>query len=179
MRRSIGIAGGVLVLLLTGAALLTGCLLNSQRPEIGTDVMEGPDGTIMATAARMDIEYAEEMPDTSPDIGGLVVQREGSSLYIGTGNVSATLVEGDQEETSRWYFRHDGPVAEVITTQDTLIYHDVTMRQFEGGSPSGPVQQMLNRSTLEEIGKDSMISVWVEMHDNRMVAKVIVFSWVE
>ena len=139
-------------------------------------MMEGPDGTIVATAARMDVEYAEEMPDTSPDIGGLFVRREGNSLYVGTGNVSATLVEGDQGRASRWHVRHDGPVAEVIVTPDTLIYRDDTMRQFEDGPPSGPVQQTLSRSTLEKIDKDSVVSVWIEIHDGRMVAKVIVFS---
>jgi hypothetical protein len=176
MRRSIEIVGGVVVLLVAGAALMTGCLSSRRTPGAGPVGVERQDETIMATAEKMDIAYAEEMPDTSPDVGGLFVRREGSNLYIGTGNVSATLVEGDQGETSRWYFRHDGPVAEVITTQDTLIYRDDTMRQFEDGPPSGPVQQMLSRSTLEEIDKDSMISVWVEMRDNRMVARVIVFS---
>jgi hypothetical protein len=55
MRRSNGIAGGV-VLLLMDAALLTGCLSNSRTPEAGTAVVERPDGTIMATAEKMDIE---------------------------------------------------------------------------------------------------------------------------
>jgi hypothetical protein len=170
MKRSIGIAGGV-VLLLLGAALLTGRLLNSQPPEAETAVVEGPDGTLMVMADKMDIEYVEEMPDTFSNIGGLFVRREGSSLYIGTGNVSATLADGD-----RWDVRYDGPVAEVLTTPDTLIYRDDTLRQFEGGPPSGPIQQVLIRSTLDGIGKDSVVSAWVEIRDNRMVAKVIVFS---
>jgi hypothetical protein len=179
MRRSIEIKGGVVVLLVTGAALLTGCLVSRRTPEAGPVGVERQDETIMATAEKMDIAYAEEMPDTSPDIGGLFVRREGSSLYIGTGNVSGFLVEGDQGENARWTFRHDGPVAEVITTQDTLIYRDDTMRQFEGAPPSGPVQQTLTSSTLEKIGQNCIVSVWVEMRDNRMVARVIVFSQVD
>lgn len=180
MKRSIGIASGVvvLVLLLLGTALLTGCLLNSQPPEAETAVTEGPDGTLVVVADKMDIEYAEEMPDISPNIGGIFVRREGRSLYIGTGNVSATLVDGDQGDASRWDVRHDGPVAEVLTTPDTLIYRDDTLQQFEGGRPSGPIQQVLIRSTLDGIGKDSVVSAWVEIRDNRMVAKVIVFSQV-
>ena len=67
-------------------------------------------------------------------------------------------------------------MAEVIVTQDTLIYRDDTMRQSEDGPPSGPVQQTLSRSTLEKIDRDSVVSVWMEIHDGRMVAKVIVFS---
>jgi hypothetical protein len=178
MRRSVGIAGGMVVLLVTGAALLTGCLLNSRTPGAGTAGVERQDEAIMATAEKMDIEYAEEMPDTSPDVGGLFVRREGSSLYVGTGHVTAFLAEGDQGENPRWHVRHDGPVAEVITTQDTLIYRDVTMRQFEGGPPSGPIQQMLTPSTRDEIGENCIVSVWVEMGDNRIVARVVVFSQV-
>jgi hypothetical protein len=163
----------VLVLLLMGAAFLTGRLLNGSPSGAETAVMEGPDGTKMVLADKMDIEYAEEMPDAPPDIGGLFVRREGGSLYIGTGNVSATLTDGD-----RWDVRYDGPVAEVVTTPDTLVYRDDTLRQIEGGSPSGPVQQVLTRSTLDGIGRDSVVSAWVEIRDNRMVAKVIVFSQV-
>jgi hypothetical protein len=178
MKRSIGIAGGVavLVLLLTGAGFMAGRLLNSRPSEAETVVAEGPDGTKMVMAEKMDIEYAKEMPDASPNIGGLFVRREGSSLYIGTGDVSATLVDGDRGDASRWDVRYDGPVVEVVTTQDALIYHDDTLRQIEGGPPSGPIQQVLTLSTLDAIGKDSIVSAWVERRGNRMVAKVIVFS---
>jgi hypothetical protein len=178
MKRSIGIAGGVavLVLLLAGAGFVTGRLLNSQALEAETAVAEGPDGTRIVMAEKMDIEYAEEMPDAPPDIGGLFVRREGSSLYIGTGNVSAVLVDGDRGDVSRWEVHHNGPVAEVVTTQQTLIYCDDTLRQIEGSPPSGPIQQVLTLSTLDAIGKDSIVSAWVERRDNRMVARVIVFS---
>jgi len=109
MKRSIGIAGGVavLVLLLAGAGFVTGRLLNSQ---------------------------------------------------------------------ALWEVHHNGPVAEVVTTQQTLIYCDDTLRQIEGSPPSGPIQQVLTLSTLDAIGKDSIVSAWVERRDNRLVAKVIVFS---
>jgi hypothetical protein len=55
MRLSVGIAYGMVVLLVTGAALLTGCLLNSRTPGAGTAGVERQDETIMATAEKMDI----------------------------------------------------------------------------------------------------------------------------
>lgn len=178
MKRSIGIASSVvmLVLLLTGAAFMTGRLLNYQAVNVATVVAEGPHGTNMVMAEKMDIEYAAEMPDASPDIGGLFVRREGHSLYVGTGNVSAVLVDSDQGDASRWDVRCDGPVVEVVTMHDTLIYRDDTLRQIEGRPSSEPIQQVLTPSTLDAIGKDSIVSAWVERRGNCMVAKVIVFS---
>ena len=35
-------------------------------------------------------------------------------------------------------------------------------------SISGPIQQILTLSTLDAIGKDSIVSAWVERRDNRM-----------
>lgn len=178
MKRSIGIASSVvmLVLLLTGAAFMTGRLLNNQASKVATIVAQGPHRTKTVLAEKMDIEYAAEMPDASPDIGGLFVRREGRSFYVGTGNVSAVLVDGDWGDASRWDVRYDGSVAEVVTTHETLIYRDDTLRQIEGGPSSEPIQQVLTPSTLDAIGKDSIVSAWVEMRGNRMVAKVIVFS---
>lgn len=70
-------------------------------------------------------------------------------------------------------------MAEVVTTQGTLIYRDDTLRQIAGGLPSGSIQQVLTPSMLDAIAKDSTVSVWIERHDNRMVAQVIVFSAAE
>lgn len=178
MKRPIWIAGGglVLVLLLTAAAFVAERSWNGQPSEVGAVVTEGPNGLMAVPGKRLDAERAKEMPDAPPDIGGLFVRREGSSLYIGTGNVSAVLVDGDRADVSRWEVHHNGPVAEVVTTQQTLIYCDDTLRQIEGSPPAGPIQQVLIPSTLDAIGKDSIVSAWVESRGNRLVAKVIVFS---
>ncbi|MDY7075886.1 MAG: hypothetical protein SXV54_03075 [Chloroflexota bacterium] len=138
--------------------------------------MEGSDGSKIVRAENIDIEYAAEMPNTSPDIGGLFVRREGSSLYVGTGNLSGVVVDGDQGGASRWDLRHDGPVAEVSVTQDTLIYRDNTLRQIDGRLQSDPIQQILVISTLDAIGKDSVVSAWGERQNDRVIAEVIVFS---
>ncbi|MDY6877104.1 MAG: hypothetical protein SWK90_13010 [Chloroflexota bacterium] len=174
MKRSIWIASGVVVLalLLASTAFMVGQLSND--PE--AVVMEGPNGSKIVMADRIEIEHAKEMPNASPDIGGLFVRHEGSSLYVGTGNLSGVVVDGDQEGASRWDISHDGPVVEMITTHDTLVYRDDTLGQIEGRLQSDPIQQVLVISTLDEIGKDSIVSAWGERHGDRVVAEVIVFS---
>jgi hypothetical protein len=62
---------------------------------------------------------------------------------------------------------------------DTLIYHDVTSQQFADAPPSGPIQQVLNPGTLDEIGENTVVSTWGEWHGDRVVAEMLVFSAAE
>ena len=179
MKRSIWIASGTvaLVLLLAGAALVAGQLLGNETRNHGSEQKIVSDsGVLEIIAEPLDIQNAKELPDTPPHTSGLFVRRENQSLFVGTGNMSGVVVGGDHGSASRWDIRYDGPVVEVVITHDTLIYHDVTSQQFTQGLPSGQIQQMLNPGTLDEIGKDSIVSAWGERRGDRVVAEILVFS---
>ncbi len=126
--------------------------------------------TLAREATKLDIQNAAEMPDTPADAGGLLVRRGDHSLFVGTGNLSGVLVDGE------WKFDHDGPVVEVMVTDGTLIYRDDTLQQLGGVAPSGPIQQLLEPGSLAEIGPNSFIQAWGESHRDGVVADVIVFS---
>ncbi len=127
--------------------------------------------TLALEAEMLDIRDAAEMPDTPPDVGGLFVRRDGNSLFVGTGNLSGYLVSSGE-----WEFRHDGPVVEVLTTRDTMIYRDDTLGQLGGVAPAGPIQQVLKPGSLDELGKNSTVKAWGERHGERVIAGVIVFA---
>jgi hypothetical protein len=170
-----------LLLLLAGAAFVGGHLLSdrehddnsTQKTALDSDVLK-----VIVSAEPLDIRSAEEMPDTPLDVTGLFVRCEDSSLFVGTGNLSGVVVDSEQGSASWWEYHHDGPVVEVVTTHDTLIYRDDTSQQFMGSLPSGPIQQVLTPSALDEIGRNSIVSTWGEKRGDRIVAEVVVFSTV-
>jgi hypothetical protein len=127
-------------------------------------------GIVAREAEKLDIQNAKEMPDVPADVAGLFVRREDNRLFVGTGNMSGVKVNG------RWEFDHDGPVVEVVTTHDTLIYRDDTLQQLGGVAPSGPIKQVLEPGSLDEIGKNSTVQAWGERRGERVIAEVIVFT---
>ena len=174
MKRSIWITSGVaaVVLLLAGAAFVGGRLLGS--PDLtgaNQNIIVSDSGDVKtSTGAFIETERAAEMPDVAADVAGVFVRREDNSLFVGTGNLSAVLVDGE------WESHHDGPVVEVVTTHDTLIYRDDTLRQLEGVAPAGPIKQDLKPGSLDELGKNSTLQAWGERRGDRVVAEVVVFS---
>ena len=166
-----------MVLLSAGAVFVAGRLLGDEnRNNSSEQTMVLNSGVLEMTAELLDIQNAENLPDTPPDVAGLFVRREDKNLFVGTGNMSGVVVGGDQGSASRWDIRYDGPVVEVVVTRDTLIYHDVTSQQFTDSSPSGSIQQVLDAGTLEEIGKDSIVSAWGERRGDHVVAGVLVYG---
>jgi len=127
--------------------------------------------TLSLPAKMVDVQNAEEMPDDPPDVGGLFVRRDGNTLFVGTGNMS-----GNRMNDGTWHFQHDGPVVQVVTTRDTLVYRDDTLQQLGGVAPSGPIQQLLQPGSLAELGINSTVKAWGERRDDRLVAQVVVFS---
>ncbi len=173
MKRSIWIASGVvaLVLLLAGAGFVGGRLLG--RSDLSSDnqhvIVSDSGGVVTTSGFMLEKEHAAEMPDAAPDVAGLFVRREDNSLFVGTGHMSGVKVDGE------WELHHDGPVVEVVTTHDTVIYRDDTFQQLRGDPPSGPIQQVLTPGVVDEIGENSAVSAWGERRGERLIAEVIVF----
>ncbi len=97
----------------------------------------------------------------------------GPSLSLG-GPVSFKKDPSGKVETSS---NHDGPTLEVVVTSQTKIYKDVTMNQFDGPPPEGQkIQQTLEEGSLDEIGQNSMITVWGKKTGDRFIAEILVYS---
>jgi hypothetical protein len=175
------IAGGiVLVLLLVGAAFVGGRLVSGQ----GLALPLQPSGERMITLGqggqyartRLDVDPAPELPPSPPDVRGIFQRRADNSLFIGTGQVSV-MAQKSQGGVITMTSHYDGPLVEVVITHDTTIYRDVTMKQFDGPPPAGKkLQQVLEPGSVDEIGENSMLTVWGDRRGDRITARVLTYS---
>jgi hypothetical protein len=177
MKRSIFLAGGLamLVLILAGAAFTAGRLLNDEPSASDPVVMDGPDGSRALIAKEPDIAYAEVMPSDPPQAVGLFSRREDNGLIIHSGSVTMSIHRDDRGNVDL-ETHGDGPELQVIVTHDTLIYRDDTFTQHAGEPASGPIQQVLETGTLDEIGEHTNIQAWGEKHGDRVVATVLLYT---
>ena len=191
----LALAALVLVIMLAAAAFLAGRLMNrkpSSRPQ--SQILGGPAGSggvaFSADASgssgpsfssgegesiQLDFQPAEELPTTQPATSGLFTRREDNSIFLGTGNMSVSVMAGpnggDAAELSASY---DGPVVEVVITKETLLYRDATQPDME--NPSAAVKQEVEPGTLEDLNSQSMVTVWGQKTGDRIVAEVILYS---
>lgn len=180
MNKKVLTIGGivVLVLLLAGAAFIGGRLLNGQGLPFGSAGGFGPFVSAggQRTISLDDILPAAELPKTEADANGLFDHRQNNSIYIGTGKVMIS-VKRDSSGQVQTDSSHDGPTVEVVVTTQTKVYQDVTMLQFDGPPPEGgQIQQVLEEGSLDDIGQDSMITVWGRKTGDRIIADILVYT---
>ncbi len=169
-----------LVVILAGAAFIGGRLLNGQGLPL---ISGGGNGPVLSLSGpggnqsfKLDIQPAKELPTTPADVRGLFDHRKDNSLFIGTGRVTMT-VQKDQTGQMKTSSSHDGPTVEVVVTTQTIIYVDVTMKQFNGPPPAGQkIQQVLESGSLNDIGENSTLTVWGRKSGDRIIADVLVYS---
>jgi len=183
------IIGGILVvLLLAGAAFVGGNLLNQQAAVPSDNVFE------------VDFTEAKEIPQSEPEAAGIVSEIDGDTLTIQEFNINDTLgTSGDggvfmeafevdnpedlEELPMPAFMGADGPVTEVVVTRDTKIYRDVTFTEVvvvgDGGQlPEMPqnIEMKVEPATADEIGTNSMVTIWGERRGDRVIAAVILFQ---
>ncbi|RPI32109.1 MAG: hypothetical protein EHM70_09780 [Chloroflexota bacterium] len=191
------VLGGILLVgVLAGAAFLAGRLMNpghDSQPESfglvqgGSPVISADGGVAVSGAVQsmeIKMERAEELPETEPDANGVFVSREDNSVFIGTGNMGMAVIgasgsgvivddtgEGSTEDIPE--MSYDGPVVEVVVTQDTVLYRDATTPDFD--NPSGVIQQKVAPGDLDELTSQSTLMVWGKKTGDRIVADVIFY----
>lgn len=172
--------GLVLVAVLAGAAFLAGRLMNhANAGPAGPQVFAGPDGSqVMAMELKM--EAAPELPQTSPEASGVFTRREDKSIYIGTftgseGGVAFSASAGGDVTTHTLSIPYDGPVLEVVVTQETTLYRDTTQLDAEQLS-SETVQQTVGPGNLDDLSSDSMLTVWGRRIGDRIIADVLLYT---
>ncbi len=176
------IIGGALVVFLALAAFLGARLLRppaAAGPGGGGGVFlsskGGPGGGSKSVSIHM--TPAKEVPQTKSSTSGLFVRRQDQSIFIGTGRVSMMISKG-ANGSSTPSGSYDGPVVEVVITHDTKVFQDITDMDPGNISASGgvaTVQQIVKPGTLDDLGANSMVSVWGDKQGERFVASVITF----
>jgi hypothetical protein len=178
MKKSILIGGSalVLVLLLAGAAYTGGQLLNGQGLPVLSSAGGGPQISLGGKSFKLDIQPAKDLPQTPADTKGLFDHRQNNSIFVGTGKVMVSIQKDPAGNTST-SGSHDGPTVEVVVNAQTMVYRDVTMKQFKGNPPAGQkIQQVIEPGSLDEIGQDSLVTVWGKKTGERINAEVLVYS---
>lgn len=172
------IIGGVIALLvlLASAAFVGGRLLNQAAPASAGQsnmVMSGGPGGAQFIAVQ--IVPAKELPSTAPDVRGLFSARKDNSIYVLIGN--KFMVQVDKNGTVNTQTDSNGDRLEVVVTNDTTIYKEVTQPGLNGAPPiDGKMQQQVAPGSLDEIGSNSIVSAWGERNGDRLIARVLLYS---
>ena len=179
------IIGVALLALLGGAAFMAGRLLGApaaEQPSLLEGIPMGSEGGPAMMSIRIEMIPAPELPQTDPEMTGAFSYLEDNSLFItdmgGMGMiVSSSSGEGPSggEVMQSNSNESDSPPVEVVVTRDTVIYMDATQPPSPG-SEVVTVQQIVAPGTIDEIGENSIITVWGVRTGDRIVADVLLYS---
>jgi hypothetical protein len=176
MKRTLLIAGGVLalVVLLAGAAFVAGRLLAKAAPrdQAGADLppIGAPKDAGGRQSVMIHLEPAEELPDRAPDVMGPFSRREDNRIFV-TSNGSGTI----RMINGQFVNDPDAKELEVVITNETTVYEDVTEKNL-GNSSGGTVQQEIQPGSADDIGESSVVSAWGQKTGDRLVADVVVYT---
>ncbi len=184
MKRSVWLGIGLVVLVIVGAGAFTAVqLLTAQNdPDVpdGAQVYEDvfDDGSGNPVTVKTVILPAPELPTSEDGIGGVFLRQEDNSYFVGTGDSSVSVQVENGEATTA--VDHSGPEVEVVVTQDTIFYEDITKVSFaspEGESKEQTLQQEVRQvDPPSDLAKGASMMAWGERRGDRVVATVIVFA---
>jgi len=191
MKKTAMIVGGIALLaaLLAAGAYTAVQLLSAAEPQatsagpgrVMESVMVENDGS--PVSVRTTILPSPDLPAEESAAFGVFISRQDDNIIIGTGNIDLDVdIEVDpqsgQEQTTV-IPRTDGPELEVVISNDTQIYRDVTDLSGPGPSKSGEreIQQQVKRvDSAEDIGQNTEIEVWGDRRGDRLFATTVVFG---
>ena len=183
MKRRTWIMGAVaLVVLLVAAAFVGGQLLNTEVAGASPfQTVAGQSGAESGANAQgmqtfdMEMESATEVPQTEPDVTGLLARRGDNSIFITTGTVVMTIgINPDGTLSANG--TADGPEVEVVIPHTAQVYVDTTALTSTGAPQTdGMRKQTVEPGTVDEIGENSIISVWGERRGDRVIAHTVLY----
>ncbi|MCA2002004.1 MAG: hypothetical protein LDL51_09085 [Chloroflexi bacterium] len=125
-------------------------------------------------AFQLNIRPAEELPKTQPETMGMYVERKDNSIFIGTGDITAVVTNGDGTDSEPQIdASYSGDKVEVVVSNDTIVYRDTT--QLNPENPEEEVQQTVELSTIDDITPQSSITVWGRKAGDRIIADTLLF----
>ena len=171
---------GVLVLLGAGAFTAVRLLTAQEDPDLpaGAQVFEDvyDDGSGNPVTVQTVILPAPELPTDEFATGGVFLRQEDNSYYVGTGSTSVNIqIENGEPSVA---VDHSGPEVEVVVTQDTIFYEDITEVSFEASESKEQTLQQVVRQVEQptDLLGGASITAWGERRGDRVVATVIVFA---
>jgi len=184
MNRRTWIIGAAALVVLLIAAVFVGSQLLNNKVAVGasalpmvagqSDAQSGAGAQGMQTF-DMAMESAQEIPQTEPDVTGLLAGRGDNSLFITTGNIVMT-VGINPDGTLSTNGNADGPEVEVVIPHTAQVYVDTTALSSVGAPQAdGMIKQTVEPGTVDEIGENTIISVWGERRGDRIIADTVLY----
>ena len=117
---------------------------------------------------------SEELPETEPQTMGVLVERDDNMIIVSPADSIRIMAPGsNQAGEPKMEADYVGDKVEVVISNDTMIYQDVTTMNMENADKD--VQQVLELSTIDAISPESVITVWGRKNGDRIVADVVLF----
>jgi hypothetical protein len=176
MKRIVGIAGGLLllILLLAGGAFMVGRLLGA-----GLEGDRDGDGRMVQVTTEdgqvveAELVRAEEVPDRPPDVVGVFERRLDNSIFVDETEGGLALAVGQDGSLS--VVNATGKISEIVVTGETAVYVGKTLEELDETLVDGKLYQKVESGSMEEIGELSFVRGWGEMHGDRLVADVLLY----
>ena len=131
-------------------------------------------------SVRITVQPSPDLPDRPSEASGVFVSRKDDSIMVGTGAIELDV---DVERTQAGSLEptvtlsHNGPVVEVVVTNRTTIYKEVTEIPSPTKSGDQSVQQVVRPvDSLDELGKNTELQVWGRQSGDRVVADILVYK---
>ncbi len=115
---------------------------------------------------------ARQLPPGDPDVVGVFVRRQDNSLFVGTGQIVFDRKRDPISGNASFTSAYDGPVVEILVTHDTQVFLDVTPLPASQ-TRSSSIQQVVQASDPDRLGKTAVISAWGSTRSGRLLARTI------
>ena len=146
------------------------------------EVINGEE-TIISGEVSIKFENPPELPDGPPAVDGIFKGEQEGTVLVGTGNIDVSIeVEqvNDQEPVMAVSASHSGPVLEVVTTADTVIYLETTAepKPTQADLDAGVMilPRVIEAGSLDSLNEDTMIQAWGLRDGDTITAQVLVIT---
>ena len=173
------VIGGIMILLLLLAAAFMGGQMLAPKQETAVPLSSVAQANEMAdltspgggqTFSVPMPQAAPELPSSPPETTGLFLERIDDTLRVGTGSVSAMI---STEPGAVPEFNYDGIAVDVLVTNQTELYEDVT--EYALGQ-TAVQQELIKLENLNNLQENTLIQVWGQRDGDRIIADVIIIS---
>jgi hypothetical protein len=134
----------------------------------------GPSNFTGKEEHRGNLIQSEELPQAEPQTMGVFAERKDNIIIVSPADSIRIMAPGpNQEGEPKMEADYVGDKVEVVISNDTTIYQDVTPMGPENAEKD--IQQVLELSTIDAISPQSVITVWGRKAGDRILADVILF----
>jgi len=134
----------------------------------------GPGSFTGEEEHRGNLIQSEELPKAEPQTMGVFAERKDNIIIVAPADSIRIMAPGpNQEGEPKMEADYVGDKVEVVISNDTTIYRDVTPMGPENAEKD--IHQVLELSTIDVISPQSVITVWGRKAGDRILADVILF----